>query len=180
MEGEEICANDPDVRRMAEAASASRVHIKAILNLTIPENCKPMWLMGVLVGQLGLKTVSRKQGKRGEQVRYYRLAKEETTFALEVLQYRIEQRQEKAKKEREQQEKNQLHQAVMLSQYGIESSKESVSAPPHREGIYTLGECLDTGESLMEKSNNTNTLSRFNLELKQKLKRYFSVLMGIG
>ncbi len=92
MEGEEICANDADVKRITEAAIASRVHIKAILNLTIPENCKPMWLVGVLIGQLGLKTVSRKKGKRGEQVRYYCLAVEDTTFAIEVLQYRISQR----------------------------------------------------------------------------------------
>ena len=33
MEGEEICANDPDVKKITEVASASRVHIKAILNL---------------------------------------------------------------------------------------------------------------------------------------------------
>ena len=62
MSGEEICAGDRDVVKMAEMAISSRVHIKHILNLTIPE-CKPMWLLGVLIAQLGLKTVSRKKGK---------------------------------------------------------------------------------------------------------------------
>ena len=176
LEGEEICANDPDVKRMAEAASASRVHIKAILNLTIPENCKPMWLVGVLIGQLGLKTVSRKKGKRGEQVRYYCLAKEDTTFALKVLQYRIKQREEKARKELEQQQKNSEHQARMQAQYGVEPPQESVSTPPDKEGIYTPGGDMDTDENWIEKSK--IFLSRFNSELEQKLSRYLSILRG--
>ena len=174
MSGEEICANDPDVKRMAKAASSSRVHIKAILNLTIPENCKPMWLVGVLIGQLGLKTVSRKRGRRGEQMRYYRLAKADATFALLVLQYRIEQRENKAQKELEQQEKNREHKARMQTQYGIKPPSESVTTPPDKRDIYTLEECMDTGENFMEKSK--NTLSKFNLELKQKLKLYLSIL----
>ena len=176
MSGKEICANDPDVKRMAEAASSSRVHIKAILNLTIPENCKPMWLVGVLIGQLGLKTVSHKKGRRGEQIRYYRLAKADTTFALEVLQYRIEQREDKAQKELEQHQKNLLHQARMQTQYDIDSPPESVTTPPYEENVYTLEECMDTGKNFRQKSK--NTLSRFNLELKQKLKRYLSILRG--
>ena len=176
LEGEEICANDPDVKKIAQAAVASRVHIKAILNLTIPENCSPMWLVGVLIGQLGLKTVSRKKGKRGEQVRYYRLAVEDAIFALEVLQYRIEQRELKAQKELSQQEKNREHQARMQVQYGIEPPPSPVDTPPHKEGIYTLGGDMDTDENWLEKSQ--NLLSRFNEELGQKLKRYFSILRG--
>ena len=176
MEGEEICANDADVKRITEVAIASRVHIKAILNLTIPENCKPMWLVGVLIGQLGLKTVSRKKGKRGEQVRYYCLAVEDTTFAIEVLQYRISQRKEKAIKEVEQQQKNREHQARMQTQYGINPPLDSVGTPPDKEGVYTLGGDMDTDENRIEKSQ--NALSRFNEELKQKLQQYFSILRG--
>ncbi|NJK57351.1 MAG: DUF3854 domain-containing protein [Pleurocapsa sp. SU_5_0] len=177
MEGEEICANDPDVIRMAEAASASRVHIKAILNLTIPEDCKPMWLMGVLIGQLGLKTVSQKKGRRGEQIRYYRLAKEDTVFALEVLQYRIEQREKKAQKELEQQEKNQEHQARIQTQYGIEPKRESVTTPPDKKDIYTLEGGLDTEDNQVKVFN--SMMSRFNSQLTQKLERYLS-LFTIG
>lgn len=176
MEGEEICATDPDVKRMTEAASASRVHVKAILNLTIPENCKPMWLVGVLIGQLGLKTVSSKKGKRGEQVRYYSLAVEDATFALEVLQYRISQREDKARKELEQQQNNREHQAMMQMQYGIEPLRVPVVTPPYKKGIYTLEGDMDTDENWIKKS--FNFLSGFNSELEQKLKRYFSILRG--
>ena len=176
MSGEEICANDPDVKKIAEAAIASRVHIKAILNLTIPKNCKPMWLVGVLIGQLGLKTVSRKKGKRGEQVRYYCLAVEDTTFAIEVLQYRISQREEKAIKEVEQQQKNREHQAMMQTQYGIEPPQKSVTTPPDKGDVYTLEGCMDTEPNCLEKSK--NALSKLNLELKQKLKQYLSILRG--
>ncbi|MBE9044706.1 DUF3854 domain-containing protein [Pleurocapsales cyanobacterium LEGE 10410] len=176
MEGEEICASDSDVTKMTEIAIASRVHIKHILNLTIPENCKPMWLLGVLIGQLGLKTVSRKKGKRGEQIRYYSLAKEDTIFALEVLQYRIEQREEKARKELEQLERNREHQDRMQTQYGIEPPLNSVTTPPNKEGIYTLEGCMDTDENWIEKSK--NTLDKLNSELKQKLKQYLTILRG--
>ena len=40
-----------------------------------------MWLLGILIGnQLGLKLLSRKKGKRGQQVRYYSLTVEDTAF----------------------------------------------------------------------------------------------------
>ena len=174
MEGEEISATDRDVVKMTEMAIASRVHIKNILNLTIPKNCKPMWLMGVLIGQLGLKTVSRKKGKRGEQVRYYCLAESDTIFAIEVLRYRIKQREEKAQKELERQQKNREYQARMQAQYGIEPSLKPVATPPDKKELYTLGSGMDTDEDWIEKSN--NTLNKLNSELKQKLKQYFAIL----
>ena len=90
-----------------------------------------MWVVGVLIGQLGIKTVSNKKGKRGEQVRYYCLAVEDATFAIEVLQYRISQREEKAVKELEIQQKNREHQARMQTQYGIEPPPSPVDTPPH-------------------------------------------------
>ena len=176
LEGEEICATDSDVKKMSEAASASRVHLKAILNLTIPKNFKPMWLVGVLIGQLGLKTVSKKKGKRGEQVRYYSLVKEDTIFAVEVLQYRIKQREEKAQKELATQQKNLEHQARMQMQYGIEPPKNLVSTPPSKKGIHTLEEGMDTEDNLASWFN--SALSKFNFELKQKLLTYLSILRG--
>ena len=176
MEGEEICATDPDVVKMTEMAIASRVHIKNILNLTIPESCKPMWLMGVLVGQLGLKTVSRKKGKQGEQVRYYRLAEEDTIFALEVLQYRIKQREKKAEKELERQQQNREHQVRMQTQYGIEPSLKPVATPPDKKDLYTLESGMDTDENWIDSSK--NTLDKLNSELKQKLKQYLTILRG--
>ena len=143
-----------------------------------------MWLIGVLIGQLGLKTVSCKKGKRGEQIRYYRLAESDTIFALEVLQYRIKQREKKAEKELERyakryplgQQQNRDYQARMQTQYGIEPSLKPVDTPPDKEGIYTLGDGMDTDENWIEKSK--NTLDRLNSELKQKLKQYLAILRG--
>lgn len=72
--GEELCATDTDVVQMTKAAVATRAHIKAILGFTIPENCKPMWLLGILMGQLGLKMIGRKK------------ASEDNRFAITVCQ----------------------------------------------------------------------------------------------
>ena len=176
MEGEEICANDSDVKKIAETASASRVHLKAILNLTIPEHCNPMWLVGVLIGQLGLKTVSSKRGKRGEQVRYYSLADEDTMFALSVLQHRIQEREKKVERELERQSKSREHQTRMQTQYGIEPPSDSVSTPPTKENIHTLEEGMDTTKNWVEKSK--QAVSKLNLELKEKLSKYLDVLIG--
>ncbi|MGK7950259.1 MAG: bifunctional DNA primase/helicase, partial [Xenococcaceae cyanobacterium] len=142
--GEELCASDPDVVQMTKIAVASRAHIKAILGFTIPENCKPMWLLGILVGQLGLNTASRKKGKRGEQVTYYSLKVEEITFAVEVLEYRERQRREKAERERAIEENNRQHQARMQSLYGIDPPSGAVSTPPLKRDIYPLKQGVDT------------------------------------
>ena len=138
MAGEEICATDPDIVRMTEIARASSVHVKAILNLTIPKDCQPLWLMGLLLNQLGLRTASRKKGGRGQQVTYRSLAIEDLAFAVEVLQYRERQRREKAGREQEFQENAQKHQAKMQSLYGIEPPQPTVSTPPDKRDINTL------------------------------------------
>ena len=135
-----------------------------------------MWLVGVLIGQLGLKTVSRKKGKRGEQVRYYRLAESDTIFALEVLQYRVKQREQKAEKEIERQQQNREYQARMQTQYGIEPPLKPVDTPPNKEGIYTLGDRMDTENNRVYLHN--SALSKFNFELKQKLSKYLSIFWG--
>ena len=151
--GEEICATDPDLLKMRETALGSRVQIKTLLNITIPQDCKPLWLMGLFVNQLGLKTASRKKGGRGQQVSYYSLAIEETAFAVEVLKHRERLRLQKAERERQLLEQNRLHQERMQSQYGIEPPiTTAVSSPPHNESIYTLEDGVDTAENLPNQS----------------------------
>ena len=145
--GEELCATDPDIVQMTQTALATRAHIKAILGFTIPENCKPMWLLGILIGQLGLKMIGRKKGKRGQQVRYYSLSVSELAFAVEVLQYRERQRREKAERERSIEEQNSIHQATMQSQYGIEPPAPTVTTPPLKRDIYPYEGTVDTGEN---------------------------------
>ncbi len=142
--GEEICATDPDLVKMTQIALATRTHLKAILGFTVPQDCQPMWLLGTAVNQLGLRTAARKKGKRGEQVTYYSLRVEDLTFAVEVLEYREQQRIERAKKKQEQQEKARRHQAKMQSLYRIDPPKTSVSTPPLKGDVYPLEESLDT------------------------------------
>ena len=142
--GSEICATDPDVVQMTETAVMARSQIKVILNLTIPQNCQPMWLLGILIGQLGLKMIGRKKGKRGQQVRYYSLSVSELAFAVEVLQYRERQRSSKAERERSIEEQNSIHQARMQSQYGIDPPTPTVTTPPQKRDIYPYEGAVDT------------------------------------
>ncbi len=172
--GEEISATDPDLVQMAKTAMMARAQIKAVLNLTIPQNCSPMWLLGVLLGQLGLKMIGRKKGKRGQQVRYYSLAVEELVFAVEVLQYRERQRIEKAEREREIKEQNRNRQAMRQSQYGIEQPEPTVASPPLKRDIYPLEGVVDTGEDNSRNADNcSNESSPKTLE---KLKPYLDLL----
>ncbi|MEM7756782.1 MAG: plasmid replication protein, CyRepA1 family [Cyanobacteria bacterium P01_A01_bin.40] len=174
--GSEICATDSDVVQMTETAVMARAQIKVILNLTIPQNCQPMWLLGVLIKQLGLKMIGRKKGKRGQQVRYYSLAVEELAFAVEVLQYRERQRIEKAERERSIEEDNRIRQAMMHSQYGIEPPSRTVTTPPLKRDIYPLEGVVDT-----ENDDPKNADSRSNgspLDTLGKLKSCLELLEG--
>ena len=161
--GESITASDSDVVRMNEIAHSTRVHIKTILNLTVRSDCreKPLWLMGVLLERVGLKTALRKKGKRGQQVSFRSLDIESLCFAVEVLQYRERQRAEKARKERERIEKERAYQAMMQTQYGIEPPPPPVSTPPHKKGIDTSVGDVDTknNQSEMEDKESEDTLS---------------------
>ena len=145
---EEICATDPDLVKMTETAINSRVYIKALLNLTVPKDCKPLWLMGVLLDRLGFKTISCKRGQRGEQVTYRHLSKDETDFALEFLEYRQQLRQQKEEKERLLREERECYQAAIERQYGISPSANLVSTPPPNGVFHTLEEGEDTKENL--------------------------------
>ncbi len=174
--GEEISATDPDVLQMTQIALASRAHLKAILGFTIPADCKPMWLLGILINQLGLKLISRRKGKRGQQVRYYSLTVEELTFAIDVLQYREQQRIEKAQKEQEWKEKARIHQARMQTMYGIDPPKASVATPPIKRDIYPLENPLTTENNQPENVDSEYIdSSPNNLE---KLKPCFFLLEG--
>jgi hypothetical protein len=79
--GEGVKALDPDLERMNAIALKCAVHLKAILGFTVPPKYSPMWLLALLVEQLGLKLVSRKQGSRRKQVRIYVLAEADGFFS---------------------------------------------------------------------------------------------------
>ena len=138
---------------MTQIALASRIHLKSILGFTVPVDCKPMWLLGTVLNQLGLRTAARKKGKRGQQVTYYSLRVEDLTFAVEVLEYRSQQRIERAKKEQQRQEKARRHQARMQSLYGIDPPLTSVSTPAVKGDVYPLADSLDTENNWPENAN---------------------------
>ena len=125
--GEEYSATDPDLINLAKTAISYRDNIKTILGFWIPDNCSPTWLLGMLVQKLGLKTASRKKGSSGNQVKFYSLAVEEVTLALQVLQYRQQQRTRREEKKRQRQESNRLYQIMLETQYGI--TPNSISTP---------------------------------------------------
>jgi hypothetical protein len=174
--GEEICATDPSVMQMTNVALTTRAHIKAILGFTIPENCKPMWLLGILIGQLGLRMIGQKKGKRGQQVRYYSLSVEELAFAVEVLEYREQQRIEKAEREREIESSHRLQSARMHSQYGIDPPLPTVTTPPLKRDIYPLEGVVDTVKN--EPKNADFRLNDLSSETLEKLKPCLELLEG--
>ncbi|BAY42057.1 hypothetical protein NIES2111_64530 (plasmid) [Nostoc sp. NIES-2111] len=92
--GEEIKADDAQLLNMSAIAVDCAVHIKTILGFTVPPSPKPIWLLGILLDQLGLKLTYRKQGPRGQQVKLFSLSKKELEFALQVIAHRQAKRAE--------------------------------------------------------------------------------------
>ena len=133
--GEEYSANDPDLIKMTETAIRYRDKIKAILGFWIPPNCSPTWLLGMLIGKLGLKTACRKKGSSGKQVKFYSLSIEELTFAKDVLEYRQEQRLQREERKKQRQEENRLHQIMMETQYGLINPQNPISTPDQNTNI---------------------------------------------
>ena len=175
--GEEVTSSDPDLVKMTEMALATRAHIKAILGFTISPKCNPTWLLSMLLDQLGLKMTSRRKGGKGKQVRYYSLTVEDLSFAIDVLQHRERQREEKAQKERERLERARIHQTRMQTMYGIDPPTPSVVTPPQKGDIYPLEQPLTT----KNKSTELEEIEYFDSLPKtlEKLKPCFELLFGV-
>ncbi|MBW4448140.1 MAG: DUF3854 domain-containing protein [Spirirestis rafaelensis WJT71-NPBG6] len=142
--GVEVTASDPDLVRMTEIASSCASHVKAILGFTVPPKSKPIWLLGTLLSQLGLKLVNHKVGTRGKQVKYHLLSQEELDFALSVIRYREHKRQAKEERIRQVVEEQRRYQARLQLQYGIAPPNSPVSTPPPNSIVPPLGEGVDT------------------------------------
>ena len=150
---EEYSASDPELIKLAETAHSYRDNIKTILGFSIPDNCSSTWLLGMLLGKLGLKTASRKKGSSGQQVKFYSLAVEELAFATQVLQYRQEQRIKREERKRQRQESNRLYQVMIETQYGI--TDNSVSPPTQNSNFTKLEQGVNMAQnqssSILEK-----------------------------
>ncbi|MBN3884491.1 MAG: DUF3854 domain-containing protein [Nostoc sp. JL34] len=121
MKGDEVTADDPTLLKMTEIAIHCAAHVKAILGFTIPLDCKPIWLLGTLIEQLGLKLTFRKQGKRGQQVKLFSLSKEELEFAMHVIAHRVEKRNQK--------ENRTYYAAQTPAAYSVNPNQQAVSTP---------------------------------------------------
>ncbi len=120
--GDEVTASDTQLVNMTAIAIHCAAHVKAILGFTIPSDCKPIWLLGTLVEQLGLKLTFRKQGKRGQQVKLFSLSKEQLEFAMHVIAHRDTKRNQK--------ENRTYYAAETPAVYSANPNQQPVSAPP--------------------------------------------------
>ena len=143
--GEEYSASDPELIKLAQTANKYRDHIKTILGFWIPDNCSPTWLLGMLLGKLGLKTASRKKGRSGQQVKYYSLAVEELVFAQKVLEYRQAERIKREEKKRQRQEENRLYQIMLKTQYG--TTDNSISPPTQNSNFTNIQQGVNMAQN---------------------------------
>ncbi len=140
--GKEFTGQEEALLRMKAIAVQCAAHIKAVLGITIPADSSPIWILALLIEQLGLKLKSRKVGPRGGQVLYYSLAEEELHFAQSVLAHREQKRQEREKLRQEAQQKTERYVSSLQNQY--EDSASSVSSPPHNNKTSFYGTGVDT------------------------------------
>ncbi|BAZ02864.1 hypothetical protein NIES37_68770 [Tolypothrix tenuis PCC 7101] len=130
--GGEMTATDPDLLNMREIASHCAAHIKAILGFTVPSDCEPIWLLAILVEQLGLKLSCRKQGPRGQQVKIYSLSLEELEFAFHVIAHRQQGRTFKESNTSFAHKTPTSLQVIVQPQSAVERKQQPVSTPPHK------------------------------------------------
>lgn len=77
-----------DLDELEELIASARDDVKSVLNLTVPEDFSPCWVVAQLLQQLGLKLRSRREGGRGAQTRIYSLDRQHWEFISEILQRR--------------------------------------------------------------------------------------------
>jgi hypothetical protein len=129
MDGVEIKGDEPMIEALADFSKRNVPHIKGILNLTIPLEETPVWILSQYLLQLGLSTEFRRPVEDGKRIRYYRLNTDDVVFAKRVLEYRQRQREEKQRRRQEEQDKHAAYAARMQTIYGI----NALSTPPINE-----------------------------------------------
>ncbi|OYE02428.1 bifunctional DNA primase/helicase [Nostoc sp. 'Peltigera membranacea cyanobiont' 232] len=143
MSGVEIKGDEAMIQVLAQFSKRNASHVKGILNLTIPLDESPVWILGQYLSQLALSTESRRPLEDGKRVRYYRLNTEDVEFAQQVLEYRQRQREERERKRQESLERDAAYAARMQMQYGINPP----STPPINEDGSNNRGGMDTDEA---------------------------------
>ncbi|MBD2302785.1 plasmid replication protein, CyRepA1 family [Nostoc sp. FACHB-190] len=129
MDGVEIKGDEPMIQALADFSKRNAPHIKGILNLTIPLDESPVWILSQYLGQLALTTQSRRPTENGQRVRYYHLDPDDVAFARQVLVYRQTQRAERKRRRQQEQAQNAAYVARMQAMYG----SNAPSNPPINE-----------------------------------------------
>lgn len=142
--GIEVKGDEAMIQALADFSKRNASHVKGILNLTIPLDESPVWILGQYLSQLALSTESRRPLEDGKRVRYYRLNPDDVEFIQNVLDYRQRQREDRERKRREEQESNAVYAARMQSQYGINPP----STPTFNESGSNNRGGVDTDEEL--------------------------------
>ena len=124
--GGKLTGCEPMVQKLGDLSKQFAPHIKAILNLRIPDKSS-MWMLGMFLNQLGLSTVFKRLGPREHRVKYYSLNPDNLAFVQQVLEYRQKQRLEKEHKRQEEKERSEAHAARMQAMYGVERDDFLVS-----------------------------------------------------
>ncbi|WP_237088430.1 plasmid replication protein, CyRepA1 family [Nostoc sp. PCC 7120 = FACHB-418] len=126
MDGVEIKGDEATIEALADFSKRNTTHIKGILNLTIPLDESPIWILSQYLGQLALSTQSRRPLEDGKRVRYYRLSTEDVAFTQKVLEYRQRLRDERERRRQEEREAQAAYAARIQAMYGIDAP----STPP--------------------------------------------------
>ncbi|HEY9799474.1 MAG TPA: hypothetical protein V6D25_03890 [Leptolyngbyaceae cyanobacterium] len=127
MDGLEIKGDEATIEALADFSKRNATHIKGILNLTIPLDESPIWILSQYLGQLALSTQSRRPLEDGKRVRYYRLSSEDVAFARKVLEYRQRLREDRERRRQEEREQQAAYAARMQAMYGVNAP----STPPN-------------------------------------------------
>ncbi|MCW5318483.1 DUF3854 domain-containing protein [Nostoc sp. KVJ3] len=146
MSGVEIKGDEAMIQVLAQFSKRNASHVKGILNLTIPLDESPVWILGQYLSQLALSTESRRPLEDGKRVRYYRLNTSDVEFVQKVLEYRQRQREERERKRQESLERDAAYAARMQAQYGINAP----STPPINEDGSNNRGGMDTDEQLSD------------------------------
>jgi hypothetical protein len=126
IDGLEIKGDEPTIEALADFSKRNATHIKGILNLTIPLDESPVWILSQYLGQLSLSTQSRRPLEDGKRVRYYRLHTEDVAFTRKVLEYRQRLREDRERRRQEEREAQVAYAARMQTMYSI----DVLSNPP--------------------------------------------------
>ncbi|MEJ1934679.1 hypothetical protein WDZ92_31150 [Nostoc sp. NIES-2111] len=121
MDGLEIKGDEPTIEVLADFSKRNTSYIKGILNLTIPLDESPVWILSQYLSQLALSTKSRRPLEDGKRVRYYRLSTEDVAFAQRVLEYRQRLRNDRERRRQEEREQQAAYADRMKVMYGIDA-----------------------------------------------------------